>query len=93
MRNEGYYQGMIVLSEAALPEPTMTPGWDGTPIPSRSYGPAWDAAVAAGFDMTLIEHSLTLTYAERAQRLQDFLNFSFELRQAKATFDAVAAKR
>jgi len=68
------------------------PAWDGTPIPTKSYGAGGDAALAAGLDMTLIEYSLTFTHEERAQRLQDTLDTIFELREAKAAYDA-ATKR
>ena len=38
-------------------------------------GPAWRAAVEAGIDMSLIEHSLTLTPEERLQEHQSSLRF------------------
>lgn len=31
----------------------------------KSYGPAWDAAIEFGIDVSLIEHMLSLTWEER----------------------------
>ena len=38
-----------------------------------SYGPAWDAAIAYGIDVTLLEANLRLTPTERLQQLDDML--------------------
>ena len=38
-------------------------------------GPAWRAAVAAGDDMSLIEHALTLTPEERLAEHQQVIDF------------------
>ncbi len=64
--------------------------WDGTtPASASSYGPDWDAAVAYGLDMTLIEVSLAMTPGQRAERLQSLLIQMAELRDAfSATKDS-----
>jgi len=59
------------------------PTWDGTPQPGPSYGPDWDAAIAYGLDVGLIETSLGMTPAERADRLQHMLFVHASLRNAK----------
>lgn len=57
--------------------------WDGTtPASASSYGPDWDAAVAYGLDMTLIEVSIAMTPGQRAERLQSLLIQMAELREA-----------
>ena len=45
-------------------------------------GPAWRAAMDAGFDMSLIEASLKLTPAERLAELQQVVNFLLEIQEA-----------
>ena len=45
-------------------------------------GPAWRAAHAAGIDMSLIEHTLELTPAERFQEHQQVLDFLLTIRGA-----------
>ncbi|MDQ3266613.1 MAG: hypothetical protein M3Y59_23685 [Myxococcota bacterium] len=35
-----------------------------------SYGPDWDAAIAYGIDVSLLEHNLSLTPTERLEQLQ-----------------------
>jgi hypothetical protein len=47
-----------------------------------SYGPAWDAAIAAGIDVTMLEQNLQLTPAERIQQL-DEANLFLEEVQAR----------
>lgn len=36
-----------------------------------SYGPGWDAAIAAGIDVALLEENLRLTPAERLAQLDE----------------------
>ena len=38
-------------------------------------GPAWRAAMAAGIDMSLIEHALTLTPEQRLAEHQEVIDF------------------
>ena len=38
-------------------------------------GPAWRAAMAAGIDMSLIEHALTLTPEQRLMEHQQVIDF------------------
>ena len=45
-------------------------------------GPAWRAAYEAGIDMSLIEHTLELTPAERLQEHQQVLDFLLTIRGA-----------
>lgn len=45
-------------------------------------GPAWRAAVQFGYDMSLIEHSLTLTPEQRLAEHQQVLNFLLEVQEA-----------
>lgn len=45
-------------------------------------GPAWRAAVEFGYDMSLIEHSLTLTPEQRLAEHQQVLNFLLEVQEA-----------
>jgi hypothetical protein len=45
-------------------------------------GPAWRAACEAGIDMSLIEHTLVLTPAERFQEHQQVLDFLLTIRGA-----------
>jgi hypothetical protein len=48
-------------------------------------GPAWRAAVEAGFDMSLIEHSLTLSPEQRLAEHQQVVNFLLEVQEAGGT--------
>ena len=45
-------------------------------------GPAWRAACEYGFDMSLVEDSLSLTDDERLQQLQLALNMMLPLKEA-----------
>ena len=45
-------------------------------------GPAWRAAHAAGIDMSLIEHALTLTPEQRLAEHQQVLDFLLEVQEA-----------
>lgn len=45
-------------------------------------GPAWRAAVQFGYDMSLIEHSLTLTPEQRLAEHQQVLDFLLEVQEA-----------
>jgi hypothetical protein len=47
-------------------------------------GPAWRAAHAAGIDMSLIEHALTLTPEQRLAEHQQVLDFLLEVQEAGA---------
>jgi hypothetical protein len=38
-----------------------------------SHGPAWDAAIEYGIDVTLLERNLSLTPTERLLQLDDML--------------------
>ncbi|MFV8751167.1 hypothetical protein ACNOYE_11535 [Nannocystaceae bacterium ST9] len=38
-----------------------------------SHGPAWDAAIAHGIDVTLLERNLRLTPTQRLLQLDDML--------------------
>jgi hypothetical protein len=40
-----------------------------------SYGPSWDAAIAAGVDVTMIEANLCLTPGERLRRHDAYARF------------------
>jgi hypothetical protein len=66
----------------ALDGTGSTVTWDGTPVPPPSSGPHWDAAAAMGLDMGLLEASIRMTPAERADRLQDMLDFIATVRDA-----------
>lgn len=46
-----------------------------------SYGPAWDAAIEFGVDVTLLEHNLALTPSERLQQLDEMLRLYFSVRR------------
>ena len=46
-------------------------------------GPAWREAQAAGLDMSLIEHSLAQSPAERLATHQQFLDFILDLQQGR----------
>lgn len=59
-----------------------TESWDGTPVPPLSSGPHWDAAAAMGLDMGLLEASIRMTPAQRADRLQAMLDFIATVREA-----------
>ena len=45
-------------------------------------GPAWIAAMKAGIDMSLIEHSLTLTPAQRLEEHQQVIDFLLAVQEA-----------
>jgi ribosomal protein L17 len=45
-------------------------------------GPAWRAAMAAGIDMSLIEHALTLTPEQRLAEHQQVIDFLLTLKGA-----------
>ena len=45
-------------------------------------GPAWRSAYEAGIDMSLIEHTLELTPAERLQEHQQVLDFLLTIKGA-----------
>jgi hypothetical protein len=45
-------------------------------------GPAWRAAAAYGFDMSLIEESLKLTPEQRLAEHQQVINFLIELQES-----------
>ena len=45
-------------------------------------GPAWRAAHASGFDMSLLEASLQLTPEERLAEHQQVINFLLEVQKA-----------
>lgn len=78
-----------------------TPGWlprfdcmldattlaqiNGTYAMPADAGPAWRAAHEAGIDMSLIEHSLTLTPEQRLAEHQQVLNFLLEVQAAGQT--------
>jgi hypothetical protein len=42
-----------------------------------SYGPAWDAAIEFGIDVTLLEHNLALSPSQRLQQLDEMLRLYF----------------
>lgn len=46
-----------------------------------SYGPGWDAAIAAGVDVTMIEANLALTPAERIAQMTAATRFIVEVQQ------------
>ncbi len=45
-------------------------------------GPAWRAAVEAGFDMSLIEHALTLVPEQRLAEHQQVIDFLSTVQEA-----------
>lgn len=45
-------------------------------------GPAWRAAMESGIDMSLIEHSLTLTPEQRLAEHQSVINFLLTVQEA-----------
>ena len=47
-------------------------------------GPAWREAVAAGFDMSLVEHALTLTPEQRLAEPQQVIDFLLSVQEAGA---------
>lgn len=44
-----------------------------------SYGPAWDAAIEFGIDVTLLEHNLALSPSQRLQQLDEMLRLYFSV--------------
>lgn len=57
-----------------------------------SYGPAWDAAIEAGIDVTMLEQNLRLTPAERLQQMQQANRFLAEV-QARTVPEHVRRAR
>jgi hypothetical protein len=57
-----------------------------------SYGPDWDAAIAAGVDVTMIEQNLQLTPAERVRQMEEAVGFVFEV-QTRTIPEAVRRER
>ena len=55
---------------------------NGSYICPADAGPAWRAAVEAGIDMSLVEHSLGLAPEQRLQEHQRFLDFLIEVQAA-----------
>jgi len=49
-----------------------------------SYGPAWDAAIAAGIDVALLEDNLRLTPAQRVEQHQRMTELWWSLRATSA---------
>ncbi len=41
------------------------------PVPVAAEGPAWRAAIAYGIDVSLLEHNLELTVAQRLLQLDE----------------------
>lgn len=73
---------MQALAELETPEDA------GRTLPS--YGPDWDAAIAAGIDVTMIEQNLRLTPAERLRQMEEAVCFVLEI-QAVTVPEAVRA--
>jgi hypothetical protein len=48
-----------------------------------SYGPNWDAAIAFGIDVTLIEQALARTVAERFRESLEMTRFATEIDLAR----------
>lgn len=46
-----------------------------------SHGPAWDAAIEFGIDVTLLEHNLALTPTQRLQQLDEMLRLYASVRR------------
>lgn len=46
-----------------------------------SYGPEWDAAIAYGIDVTLLERNLRMTPAERIRQLDETNRWRAQLRE------------
>lgn len=53
-----------------------------------SYGPAWDAAIEAGIDVSLLEENLRLTPTERLEQLQRMTELYELLRPKENSGDA-----
>jgi hypothetical protein len=53
-----------------------------------SYGPAWDAAIEAGIDVTMIEHNLRLRPAERLAQMERANRFLAEV-QARTVAEPI----
>jgi hypothetical protein len=51
-------------------------------------GPAWRAAQEAGLDMSLLEHALELTPAERLHEHQQVLDFLLTVRESGPDYGA-----
>jgi hypothetical protein len=52
----------------------------------RSWGPAWDRAVAFGIDVSLIESSLEMSFEQRLIQLEGMLALQEELRPEGPVF-------
>ena len=57
-----------------------------------SFGPAWDAAIEAGIDVTMLEHNLGLTPAERLRQMTRANRFLAEV-QSRTVPDHVIRSR
>ena len=62
------FWGMVTRRDLSELETTADAGRE---LPS--YGPAWDAAIEYGIDVTLLERNLSLTPTERLLQLDDML--------------------
>ena len=57
-----------------------------------SYGPDWDAAIAAGVDVTMVEQNLRLPPAERLVQMEEAVCFVLEV-QSMTVPEAVRQER
>ena len=57
-----------------------------------SYGPDWEAAIAVGVDVTMLEQNLRLTPAERIRQLDEANRFLEEI-QARTLPEQVRRER
>lgn len=48
-----------------------------------SYGPAWDAAIEFGIDVSLIERTLAMSFDERFQESVKLTRFAHQLEAAR----------
>ncbi len=55
---------------------------NGKYVSPADAGPAWRAAVAAGLDMSLVEHALTLSPEQRLAEHQQVIDFLVTLQGA-----------
>lgn len=55
---------------------------NGKYVPPPDAGPAWREAAAAGIDMSLIEHALTLTPEQRLAEHQQVIDFLLSVQEA-----------
>jgi hypothetical protein len=58
------------------------------PAAAPSHGPDWDAAIAFGIDVTLLERNLALTVEERLEQLRTMDELFQLLRPAGPSDDA-----